>query len=50
MTWSEFKKRVEDNGVKDESVIWFIDVNGMSLIEDINISAGGYDGSISIWG
>lgn len=50
MTWGQLKKHIEESGVKDESVIWFIDISGMTPIEDINISADGYDASISIWG
>lgn len=27
MTWSEFKKLVEEKGVKDDMTIWYIDVS-----------------------
>jgi len=28
LTWAEFKKRLEDAGVKDDTEIRYIDVNG----------------------
>ena len=37
MTWGEFKKAVEDRGVKDDNQIGWIDVDACSMITGLII-------------
>ncbi len=37
MTWGEFKKMIEDEGIKDDNEICWIDVSGLDGKPKINI-------------
>lgn len=49
MTWAEFKKHLEDHGVKDSDVIRSIEVyaGGTFMVDDLIVETR--DGEIDVW-
>jgi hypothetical protein len=48
MTWAEFKRRVEELGIKGEDPIRWIDVHGQAKPEEIAAAKDG-DGKVAIY-
>ena len=48
MNWEEFKKRVEELGVKNEDEIKWIDIHGTTGTEDVD-AAKDRDGKVAIY-
>lgn len=52
MSWGEFKKKVESQGVKDEMIMEYIDVDGFNepnveLKQVTNLNGGGF--TFRVW-
>lgn len=48
MTWGEFKKRVEELGIKEEHDLRWIDVNGVAQAEEVEVATD-KEGKVAIY-